>query len=394
MPQGVSLKKIVGLGAAVVGALSVAAGASGALSVGVSEDRGKGAAFFATMSDVGLTTNRVAVIWDPSHPDAVPAQSGVQSWLPLAQKSGVRIVFDVAPAKPGDLLTPAAASRFATWVGKVAKTFPQIKDYVIGNEPNRPYFWAPQYSPDDGKPLAAAGYESVLAQSYDALKAVDPTINVIGVGLSPRGRDNPSAGPDIATRSPVRFLSDLGQAYRASGRKKPIMDQFAFHPYPAKNTDPPSVGDKWPNAGLPNLDRIKQAVWDAFHGTAQPTFAEGRRQSFAAKLTFDLDEVGWQVGVLPSLAGLYSGVEPMPTIDEGTQALYYTDVITTAECDPNVQMLSFFLLEDEPLLTRWQSGLERVDGSHRPSYDAVKQTLAQTHGNCLGEPLLWSRRTG
>ncbi len=318
MPQGVSLKKIVGLGAAVVGALSVAAGASGALSVGVSEDRGKGAAFFATMSDVGLTTNRVAVIWDPSHPDAVPAQSGVQSWLPLAQKSGVRIVFDVAPAKPGDLLTPDAASRFATWVGKVAKTFPQIKDYVIG------------------------------------------------------------------------FLSDLGQAYRASGRKKPIMDQFAFHPYPAKNTDPPSVGDKWPNAGLPNLDRIKQAVWDAFHGTAQPTFAEGRRQSFAAKLTFDLDEIGWQVGVLPSLAGLYSGVEPMPTIDEGTQALYYTDVITTAECDPNVQMLSFFLLEDEPLLTRWQSGLERVDGSHRPSYDAVKQTLAQTHGNCLGEPLLWS----
>jgi hypothetical protein len=385
------VKRILGLGAAVVAALALAAGASGGLSVGVSEDRGKDvnpAAFFNTMADVGLTTNRVAMIWDPTKPDVIP-KGTIQSWLPLAQKAGVRIVFAVAPGHPGDLATPDAASKFAAWVGKLARTFPQVKDYVIGNEPNRPYFWQPQFSPD-GTPLSAAAYEPVLAQSYDALKAADPTINVIGIGLSPRGRDNPTMPIDIASRSPVRFISDLGKAYRASGRKKPLMDELAFHPYPAVNTDPPSVGDKWPNAGLPNLARIKQAIWDAFHGTAQPTFAEGGRQSFSAKLTFDLDEIGWQVGVLPTLASLYTGTEPTPTIDEPTQALYYTDVITTAECDQNVKMLSFFLLEDEPLLTRWQSGLERVDGSHRPSYDAVKQTLAQTHGNCLGEPLVWS----
>jgi hypothetical protein len=383
--------RILGLGAVAAAALALAAGASGALSVGVSEDRGKDlnpAAFFSTMTDIGLTTNRVSVIWDPTRPDVVP-KGTTQSWLPLAQKAGVRIVFAVGPAHAGDLATPDAASKFAAWVGKVAQAFPQVKDFVIGNEPNRPFFWMPQYSPD-GKPLSAAAYELVLAQSYDALKAVNPTINVIGVGLSPRGRDNPTMPPTIASRSPVRFISDLGKTYRASGRNKPIMDELAFHPYPATNTDPPSVGDKWPNAGLPNLDRIKQAVWDAFHGTAQPTFAEGRRQSFAAKLTFDLDEIGWQVGVLPTLASLYTGTEPTPTIDEPTQALYYTDVITSAECDQNVRMLSFFLLEDEPNLTRWQSGLERVDGSHRPSYDAVKQTLAQTHGNCLGEPLVWS----
>jgi hypothetical protein len=384
------VRRIGGLGAALVAALALAAGASAGLSVGVSEDRGKDvnpAAFFTTMNDVGLTTNRVSVIWDPAKPSIIPAQGQIQSWLPLAAKAGVSIVIAVGPAHPSDLSTPGAAAQFAAFVAKLAKTFPQVKNFVIGNEPNRPYFWQPQYSPD-GKPLSAAAYEPVLAQSYDALKTADPTINVIGVGLSPRGRDNPKL-PD-ASRSPVRFIADLGQAYRASKRTKPIMDELAFHPYPAENTDPPSVGDKWPNAGLPNLARIKQAVWDAFHGTAQPTFAEGGRQSFATRLTFDLDEIGWQVGVLPSLASLYSGVEPTPTIDESTQALYYTDVITTAECDKNVRTMSFFLLEDEPNLARWQSGLERVDGSHRPSYDAVKQTLAQTHGNCLGEPLLWS----
>jgi len=387
------LTRIGSLGAAVVAALALAAGASAGLSVGVSEDRGKDvnpAAFFTTMTDVGRTMNRVSVIWDPAKPDAIAAKGQIQSWLPLAQKAGVSIVVAVGPAHPSDLSTPGAPAQFAAFVAKVSQAFPQVKNYVIGNEPNRPYFWMPQYSPD-GKPLSAAAYEPVLAQSYDALKALDPTINVIGVGLSPRGRDNPTL-PN-ASRSPVRFISDLGQAYRASGRNKPIMDELAFHPYPAENTDPPSVGDKWPNAGLPNLARIKQAVWDAFHGTAQPIFAEGGRQSFAGKLTFDLDEIGWQVGVLPSLATLYSGVEPTPVIDEPTQALYYTDVITTAECDQNVRTLSFFLLQDEPDLTRWQSGLERVDGSHRPSYDAVKQTLAQTHGNCLGEPLPWSHTT-
>ena len=386
------MKQILGLGASTIVALALAAGASGGLSVGVSEDRGKDAnpvAFFGTFKDLGFTTNRTSIVWDPAKPDVIPAQAAIQAWLPQAKASGVRIVFGITPVHAGDLSTLGAAAKFAAFVGKLAQTFPQVKDYVIGNEPNRPYFWTPQYSPD-GKPLSAAAYEPVLAQSYDALKAVDPTIKVIGVGLSPRGRDNPTMPPTIASRSPVRFISDLGQAYRASGRTKPLMDELAFHPYPAENTDPPSVGDRWPNAGLPNLSRIKQAVWDAFHGTAQPTFAEGRRQSFAATLSLDLDEIGWQVGVLPSLSSLYSGVEPTPTIDEATQALYYTDVITTAECDPTIRSLSFFLLSDEKDLARWQSGLERIDGSKRPSYGAVKQTIAQTHGNCLGEQVAWS----
>jgi hypothetical protein len=57
-------------------------------------------------------------------------------------------------------------------------------------------------------------------------------------------------------------------------------------------------------------------------------------------------------------------------------------------------MLNFFLLEDEPDLAHWQSGLERVDGSHRPSYDSVKQTIAQTGGNCLGKSVVWRHATG
>jgi hypothetical protein len=386
------LTKILGLIGSLSAALALAGAAHGGISFGVSEDRGKvDANFFPTLHDVGLNENRVSLVWDPAAPDQIPDQNALAQMLPMAQAHGIRIVFAVTAKHPRDLLSSAAVTQFGAWLQHVAQTFPQVKDYVIGNEPNQPYFWQPQFD-EDGKPLAAAAFEPVLAHAYDALKAVDGTIKVIGVGLSPRGNDNPYARSNVS-RSPVRFLHDLGLAYRASHRTRPLMDELAFHPYPARNTDPPEAGYSWPNAGLSNLDRVKQAVWDAFNGTAQPTFAEGGgrgQQPFSPPLQLDLDEVGWQVAVLPPLAGLYFGTETQPTIDEATQAQYYDQTIRLAACDPSVRSLSFFLLRDEPDLARWQSGLERIDGSQRPSYSTVKGTIAQTQGNCDSTPLRWT----
>jgi hypothetical protein len=379
-------------------ACAAAGAARAGLDVGVTEDAGKtgdgGASFFATLNDVGLKVNRVSINWDAANPTTIGAQAEIASWLPQAQATGARIIFAVSPAKATDLTaTPDAKTKFATFLTLLATTFPTVKDYVIGNEPNQPRFWAPQYSPT-GKPLAAAQYLPVLAASYDVLKAVDPTINVIGLGLSPRGNDMPF-GKSNRSRSPVRFLHDLGVAYRASHRSKPLMDELAFHPYPQPQQGPPSVRYAWPTAGLANLDRIKQAVWDAFNGTAQSTFPESGRSLFKP-LKFDLDEVGWQVAPLPALSSFYSGVETpgLKLISEDDQAAYYRDTITLAECDPGVRMLSFFHLMDESDLDRWQSGLVRADGSRRPSYDAVKQLLAQTHGDCQAKAVRWRHLTG
>jgi hypothetical protein len=388
--------RIFGLLLCACAALACATAARGSLEVGVTEDAGKtgnGAAFFATLHDVGLNVNRVSINWDAATPTKIPGQAQITAWLPQAQASGTRIVFAIAPLKARDLTgSPAAKGQFVAFVQQVAKTFPSVKDYVIGNEPNQPYFWLPQFS-DTGKPLSAAAYLPVLAGSYDVLKALDPAITVIGVGLSPRGNDMPLA-KNNRSRSPVRFLHDLGAAYRTSGRTKPLMDELAFHPYPPPSQPGPDVGYVWPNAGLPNLDRIKQAVWDAFHGTAQPTFAEPGK-TFARPLKLDLDEVGWQVAPLPALVNLYFGTETPGTVlvSEQTQADYYRDTVLLSECDPTVRMLSFFHLVDELDLGRWQSGLERADGSHRPSYDAVKQAIAQTNGNCQDVPLTWRHLT-
>ena len=387
------MTRFSGLFGCVFAALALAGAAQGGLAGGITEDAGKatagGAAFFATMGDVGLTVNRVSITWDPSRPAVITGQAEIQSWLPQAQAAGVRIMFAVAPAGTKDLTSsPSAPAEFADFLQQVARTFPQVKDFVIGNEPNQPYFWQPQFDPADGRPLSAAAYEPVLAKAYDALKAVDPTINVIGVGLSPRGNDNPKARDNVS-RSPVRFLHDLGVAYRASGRTKPLMDELAFHPYPSSSKDALSKGYVWPNAGVANLDRIKQAVWDAFHGTAQTPFAETGVRRFGKPLMFELDEVGWQVAVPAGLSSFYFGTENSPVTDEATQAQTYADLIKVLECDPSVRSLNLFHLMDETDLGRWQSGLIRADGSHRPSYDSVKQTIAQTTGTCQDIQTVW-----
>jgi hypothetical protein len=381
-----------GLLGCVFAALALAGAAQGGLAVGITEDAGKsvdsGAAFFATMTDVGLTVNRVSVTWDPNQPGVIPGQAEIQSWLPQAQTAGVRIMFAVAPARPRDLTSsPAAPAQFAAFLQEVARTFPLVKDFVIGNEPNQPYFWQPQFD-STGKPLSGAAYEPVLAKAYDALKAVDPTINVIGVGLSPRGNDNPKA-PNNVSRSPVRFLRDVGIAYRSSRRTKPLMDELAYHPYPSSNKDALSKGYSWPNAGVANLDRIKQAVWDAFHGTAQTPFAEAGVKRFGKPLVFELDEVGWQVAIPAGISSFYFGTETTPVTDEATQAQTYSDLIKVLECDPSVRSLNLFHLMDEPDLARWQSGLVRADGSHRPAYDSVKQTIVQTRGTCQDIQTVW-----
>ena len=76
---------------------------------------------------------------------------------------------------------------FAAWLTLVAQRYPTVHQYVVMNEPNQPAFVRPQFGPT-GKIVSAARAGAFLAAGYDALKAVDPTIQVIGLGLSPRGQ--------------------------------------------------------------------------------------------------------------------------------------------------------------------------------------------------------------
>jgi len=382
-------------------ALGLAASAHGAVRFGVTEDAGKyaddsGATFFPTLTDLGMTQNRITVFWDAAHPAEIQEKAFLDRSLPVATANHIQIVFSVQPLHPTDVTsTPGGALAFASYAADLARTYPQVKQFVIGNEPNQPRFWRPQFSAG-GREVAAAAYEQMLALSYDALKAVDPTIDVIGLGLSPRGNDDPHARSNVST-SPVRFIHDLGAAYRASGRVRPIMDELAFHPYPnpSSGNDALLKGYQWPNAGVPNFARIKQAVWDAFAGTGQPTFAETGwslappAPPAAPPLTLFLDETGWQATIPRSERSAYTGRENSKTVSEAMQARIYGDLVRFVECDPSVTALDLFHLVDESDLDRFQSGLVRADGTHRPSYDAVKSAIAETGGLCSGTQTWW-----
>jgi hypothetical protein len=342
--------------------------------------------FYDTMVDVGLTENRIAIEWDAQRPQTIPGAAALEQAVALATARGVRITFSVYQRGARTFTSsPPAKAQFAGFLAQLARTHPQVKDFIVGNEPNKARFWQPQFSPS-GTGAACSSYATILAASYDALKAVDQRINVIGLGAGARGTDNPRARGNLST-SPVRCIRDIGRAYRASRRTRPLMDELSLHPYPQNASDSLETGYRWPNAGVPNLGRIKQAVWDAFNRTGQPTFAEPGAP--LRTLKFRLNEVGWQVSIPPASLPAYYGRESVATTDDGNQAAIYGNLIPYLACDASVRSVLFFNLVDEPDLDRWQSGLVRADWTRRPSYNIVKSAIAARTTRCNRRPVVW-----
>ena len=375
------------VGAAIFCVLAAqASAASPVVLYGVADDTGKyaddsGAAFYGRIAATGLKADRFTVTWNPAAPTTIPEKAFLDRSVPEASLHGIQIVMSVRPVRAtaigGSLVQ---AKKFAAFVALVARTYPSVKIFVVGNEPNQPRFWQPQFR--HGQSVAGAEYERMLALSYDALKKVDRTIKVAGGALSGRGNDDAHALSNGST-SPLRFLYDMGRAYRASKRTAPIMDLLSFHPYPRSSLDSLQKGLEWPMAGYANLNRVKQGLWDAFSGTRQPTTESG--------LGILIDEVGWQVRVDSTATdSLYTGTENVPVATEAHQADVYEQLVKAAACDSSVKALFFMPFIDETSLTGFQSGLLRADGTERPSYDSVKTAIAATRGTrCIGKRVTW-----
>jgi hypothetical protein len=59
------------------------------------------------------------------------------------------------------------------------------------------------------------------------------------------------------------------------------------------------------------------------------------------------------------------------------QARYLAEAALRAYRAPRVDMLIQFLVRDEPIAARWQSGLVGIDGVVKPAYQAFMLPLAQ-----------------
>jgi hypothetical protein len=382
--------------AAVIGvlALAITGNAAAGPQIGFAEDATKysddgGAALFTEMNTLQTTTNRVAVFWNADDPATIQEQSSLDRMLPVAEAQGIQVVFAVYPLKPTQAPTnPAAADAFCDYVLEVMQRYPYVRKVIIGNEPNQPRFWQPIWN--GSKPASPAAMEVVLASCYDKLKAFDSTLDVIGVGLSPRGNDDPYAVSNSSI-SPVRWIKALGDAYRASGRDEPLFDEWSWHCYPNVNTDEVETGYAWPNTGCVNAARVKLALWDAFHGTAQPTLPGYPIDTTGATLygstaRMFIDETGWQVDTT-GFSG-YLNNENVPTIGEAKQAEDYEKLVHLANCEPTLTAFHIFHEIDEPDRGGFQSGVLRADSSERPSAlslpNSVQHAILSDSGSCSG----------
>ena len=263
--------------------------------------------------------------------------------------------------------TPSERADFAEFCAALVKTLPTVRDVIVGNEPNLNTFWAPQFGAG-GRDLAAVGYLDLLVRSYDAIKAADPGVRVLGGALAPRGADRP--GGSRPTHSPTAFIRDLGSAYRASGRKRPLMDAFAFHPYMQASRVPPTASHPT-NTSITVADypKLVALLEEAFKGTAQPS----------ARLPIYYTEFGVQTNVPRTKLRSYSDpgfAGRSDSVGFGLQAAYYRSALALAYCQPTVRGIFIFHTFDEADFAGWQSGLYFADGTPKPSLPAFKRAVA------------------
>jgi len=388
-------------------ALAPAASAAGpTLRIGVAEDAVKRPTLAETKAQLdllklaGLDTVRVSETWAPGA-TAIAGDDLAQlrNIVDAAALDGLHVYVSVANF--GSRTTPLSdqdQADFASFAASVAQTFPSLAGIIVGNEPNLNRFWLPQFN-EDGSDAAAPAYEALLARTYDAIKAAQPTMEVIGGAVSPRGGDRDGIRP---THSPTVFIADLGAAYRASGRMTPIMDSFGFHPYGDNSSQPPSFAH--PNTtsiGIADYAKLVTLLGTAFDGTAQA----------GSTLPILYDEYGVESQIPDVKSALYENTEKPTSVptDETTQGSYYAQALALTFCQPNVEGILLFHSVDESDLQGWQSGVYYADGTPKSSLVVVRDAAGASRrgivAHCDGlqltpvlRYLLWPRvaqlRTG
>ncbi len=372
---------------ALAGALAGAAHAGPGLLVGVADDslkwsdRATAQRAFLYSRDLGVRAVRVTVPWQPGQTQlSVIDRQPVDRMILATWGGGLRVVLAVY-GRPDDApQNDVQRNAYCQFVASLLHRYPGVGDVVVWNEPNSSRFWRPQFAPD-GTSLAPAMYEALLARCWDVLHAARPRVNVIAA-TAPRGNDNPAARFNVS-HSPVSFYLELGEAYRASGRRLPIFDTVGHNPYPVTNAERPWVRHTTGKTiAEGDYDKLMALLEQAFGGTGQPL--PGQKQ-----VRIWYMEQGFQTSVDPAKRSLYRGAETAGQLlppffgaaartaaglapDQATQL---SDALRVAYCQPAVGAFFNFELADERNLGGWQSGVLWADLTPKPSYGTFKAAV-------------------
>lgn len=369
-----------------------AAQAKPGLLVGVTEDglKFEPDAALKEARKLGIGAFRITLRWRPGLTEPTTAQKA-ELERATDVSSDVAIVLSVygeravhAPA------TEARRDEYCGFLEEIVRTYDRIRYVTIWNEPNKTFFWSPQFN-SDGSSAAPGAYAALLAQCWDVLHDARSNIKVIAPSTAPRGNDNPQAVSNVS-HSPTLFVRELGRAYRDSERETPIFDIVGHHVHSIHSAERP-----WrvhPGSGVTqgDLDKLEQAFAEAFAGTAQPV--PGRCVDQKCVPIWWL-EAGFQTKPDEAKASLYTGFEisPRPLPDSTgdvtleplpdssslapDQATQIVSALRLAYCQPHVEAFFNFLLWDEERLEGWQSAPLWFDRTPKGSYAAFRNAIRE-----------------
>jgi hypothetical protein len=334
---------------------------------------------FNTIDQLGADVLRLNLYWyrvSPTRPEFVanpfdPAYdwSLYDRAIRLATDRGIRVLLSIwgtpgwanggkgqnyAPDSFQDLkdFADAAAHRYS---GHYAAEFgdpellPLVDLWLAWNEPNTPTFLRPQGKVENGKgkPASPEIYARICNAIYAGVHKAgneEQVQETVACGATnPRG-NNIFKGRR-ASVSPILFLRELAAAGAT-------FDVYAHHPYnPAEDLVAP---------GVPPRARTTVTM-----GNIGTLIAELTRL-YGPQMDLWITEYGYQTNPPDRLFGV-----PL-----ATQAAYMKQAHAIARKNPRIHMLLWFLLKDEPAVSRWQSGVIDAKGKRKPSF-ATFRSLAQ-----------------
>ncbi len=282
-----------------------------------------------------------------------------------AERSGVKILFTIyatpswangnvgvnhAPSSSTDLrrFAYAAAKRYSgSFHAKDGTTLPSVHLWLAWNEPNNPVFLKPQFTRAGGKWIyqAAIDYTRICTAIYSGVHATTIANEKVGCGATnPRGNNDPSSTrPSI---SPLAFLRALKKAGLTH------FDAYAHHPYYGNRFETPTTVPRRTASGKPP-DVVTLANIQAL--VTQLTELYGNKRLW-------ITEYGYQTNPPDRFFG----------VTWAQQATYLSQSFALARRNPRIDMMLWFLLQDEPNVAGWQSGLFTATGARKPAYAAFQ----------------------
>jgi hypothetical protein len=284
------------------------------------------------LQSLGVDVVRINVNWSEVEPrDGVFDWSGYDPVIKGLHVRGIEPVLTLvstpswANGGAGTNWVPKSGASFATFAAATARHYAFVTRFLIWNEPNQRRWLRPT--------LPSLYVQRLLNPAYVAIHAVRKHALVGGGVTAPRAA--------TGGVSPAVWIAGMAGA----GAK---LDAYAHNPYPLTPSETPLSG------GCTHCTTLTMATL--------PTLVNDVTKAFGKQKRIWLTEYGYQTNPPDKLLG----------VSPAKQALYMSEAAMRAYLAPRVDMLISYLVQDEPDISRWQSGILTVGGVEKPSYQAFQ----------------------